>query len=152
MNYKMNYKKWVEVLTNYYEVDIDNCTMSKEAWIEQIAKSLSNPMEFKLDVIEYRKVEGRDLDCKDLMTDNQLEYYKKIKENNLKINTVKQTEFTEVEFLRMILKKETQEKEKAIAKASKAMQQRVELELEKQERIKEKEYYMKIGNTSGTID
>tara|TARA_R110002012_G_scaffold59750_1_gene156454 strand:- start:349 stop:795 length:447 start_codon:yes stop_codon:yes gene_type:complete len=148
----MNYKKWVEVLTNYYEVDIDNCTMSKEAWIEQIAKSLSNPMEFKLDVIEYRKVEGRDLDCKDLMTDNQLEYYKKIKENNLKINTVKQTEFTEVEFLRMILKKETQEKEKAIAKASKAMQQRVELELEKQERIKEKEYYMKIGNTSGTID
>tara|TARA_R110002167_G_scaffold358792_1_gene575050 strand:- start:10 stop:291 length:282 start_codon:yes stop_codon:yes gene_type:complete len=25
-------------------------------------------------------------------------------------------------------------------------------ELEKEERIKEKEYYMKIGNTSGTID
>ena len=72
MNYKMNYKKWVEVLTNYYEVDIDNCTMSKEAWIEQIAKSLSNPMEFKLDVIEYRKVEGRDLDCKDLMTENTI--------------------------------------------------------------------------------
>ena len=89
MNYKMNYKKWVKVLTNYYEVDIDNCTMSNEAWIEQIAQSLSNPIEFRLDVIEYRKVEGRDLDCKDLMTENQLEYHKKIKENNLKINIIK---------------------------------------------------------------
>ena len=90
----MNYKKWVEVLTNYYEVDIDNCTMSNEAWIEQIAQSLSNPIGFRLDVIEYRKVEGRDLDCKDLMTENKLEkpcyglieYHRKIKENNLKIN------------------------------------------------------------------
>ena len=89
MNYKMNYKKWVEVLTNYYEVDIDNCTMSNEAWIEQIAQSLSNPIEFRLDVIEYRKVEGRDLDCQDLMTENQVEYHKKIKENNLNINIIK---------------------------------------------------------------
>ena len=60
------YKKWVEVLTNYYEEDLNNCTMSNEAWIEQIAQSLSNPIKFRLDVIEYRKVEGRDLNCKEL--------------------------------------------------------------------------------------
>jgi|TARA_R110000824_G_scaffold346253_1_gene533038 hypothetical protein len=57
----MNYKKWIEILTNYYEVDIDNCTMSNEAWIEQIAQAISNPTEFKLDAIEYKKVEGKDL-------------------------------------------------------------------------------------------
>ncbi len=73
----MNYKKWIEVLTNYYEEDLNNCTMSNEAWIKQIAKSLSNPIEFRHDVIEYRKVEGRDLDCKDLITE---------KKNNLQIN------------------------------------------------------------------
>jgi len=52
------YKKWVKVLTDYYETDINNCTMSSEAWIEQIAQSLSNPIEFRLDVIEYQKAEA----------------------------------------------------------------------------------------------
>jgi hypothetical protein len=35
--------------------------MSNEAWIEQIAQAISNPTEFKLDAIEYKKVEGKDL-------------------------------------------------------------------------------------------
>ena len=62
----MNYEKWVEVLTNYYEEDLNNCTMSNEVWIKQIATAITTPDLFKNDVIEYRKVEGRDLNCKEL--------------------------------------------------------------------------------------
>ena len=56
-----DYEEWVDVLTNYYELDINNCMMSNEAWIEQLALCLTFPESFIRDVIEYREVEGRDL-------------------------------------------------------------------------------------------
>ncbi len=34
--------KLVEKLIHYYEVDIDNCKMSHEMWIEELAKAMSD--------------------------------------------------------------------------------------------------------------
>jgi len=61
------YEEWVDVLTNYYEVDLDNCKMNNEAWIEQLALCLTYPKSFIRDVIEYREVEGRDLNSSTLL-------------------------------------------------------------------------------------
>jgi|8_EtaG_2_1085327.scaffolds.fasta_scaffold28455_6 hypothetical protein len=34
--------KLIEKLIHYYEVDIDNCKMSHEMWIEELAKAMSD--------------------------------------------------------------------------------------------------------------
>lgn len=62
-----DYEEWVDVLTNYYELDIDNCMMSNESWIEQLALCLTYPESFIRDVIEYREVEGRDLNSSSVL-------------------------------------------------------------------------------------
>jgi|DEB0MinimDraft_6_1074348.scaffolds.fasta_scaffold15109_4 uncharacterized protein YsxB (DUF464 family) len=39
----METKELIETLTHFYEVDIDNCKMTNETWIEQLAEALTNP-------------------------------------------------------------------------------------------------------------
>jgi len=39
----MNYISLKERLIHYYEVDIDNCNMTQEAWVEELAKAILDP-------------------------------------------------------------------------------------------------------------
>tara|TARA_R110000868_G_scaffold74337_11_gene214997 strand:+ start:1160 stop:1357 length:198 start_codon:yes stop_codon:yes gene_type:complete len=43
----------VEIMKHYYEVDLDNCTMSHESWIEEVAKALTDPEYLKKLKEEY---------------------------------------------------------------------------------------------------
>lgn len=45
-----------EMLTHYYEVDLDNCLMDTKDWILQLAKSMANPnylSEFESEYKDY---------------------------------------------------------------------------------------------------
>ncbi len=39
-------KELKEKLTRYYEVDLDNCNMTNEMWIEQLAECMVDPDEY----------------------------------------------------------------------------------------------------------
>jgi hypothetical protein len=32
-----------EKLIHYYEIDLDNCNMSQEDWVDELAKAMSDP-------------------------------------------------------------------------------------------------------------
>ncbi len=47
----------VEMLKHYYETDLDNCVMTHEQWIDEVAEALTNPnylKEFKKKYNEYK--------------------------------------------------------------------------------------------------
>jgi hypothetical protein len=43
----MNMEEIREKLAHYYELDLNNCLMSHEDWIDELAKALSNPTAYK---------------------------------------------------------------------------------------------------------
>ena len=47
----------VEMLKHYYETDLDNCVMTHEQWIDEVASALTNPTylaEFKKNYEQYK--------------------------------------------------------------------------------------------------
>ena len=56
----MKVKELIEKLKRYYEIDRNNCNMTNEDWIEELAKSMANPdtyrIQFFQELIEYNKL------------------------------------------------------------------------------------------------
>ena len=56
----MEEKKLIEELKHYYEIDRNNCNMTSEDWIEELAKCMANPDKYKIqffqELIEYKKL------------------------------------------------------------------------------------------------
>tara|TARA_R110002020_G_scaffold245766_3_gene459464 strand:+ start:8350 stop:8529 length:180 start_codon:yes stop_codon:yes gene_type:complete len=40
----------IEQLTRYYELDLDNCCMSHDMWIKELAKAIDNPSKYAEDL------------------------------------------------------------------------------------------------------
>ena len=55
----MEEKELIEKLKYYYEIDKNNCNMTSEDWIKELAKCMSNPdmyrIQFFHELWEYKK-------------------------------------------------------------------------------------------------
>ena len=56
----MKVKELLEELKRYYEIDRNNCNMTNEDWIQELAKCMANPdtyrIQFIQELIEYNKL------------------------------------------------------------------------------------------------
>ena len=56
----MKVKELIEKLKRYYEIDRNNCNMTNEDWIEELAKCMSKPDTYRIqffnELIEYNKL------------------------------------------------------------------------------------------------
>ena len=55
----MKENQLIEQLKYYYEIDLDNCNMTNQDWIKELAKCMANPDAYRIqffnELIEYKQ-------------------------------------------------------------------------------------------------
>ena len=50
----MTQQEIIDMLTHYYELDLDNCAMTNKEWVKELAKALTEPDYLKKLIKEYK--------------------------------------------------------------------------------------------------